>query len=87
MISGCIYFINFINTHSISIYFRTWETGFCHTYNPAELQSPEFDERIGLFLGHNYMNKDLRKLNFTSESSGFIFMRMDSSGQKQILNL
>ena len=68
MISGFIPYniklIIFINNVAPYCYFRTWESGFCHTYNPAEPQSPEFDQRIGLFLGHNYMNKDLRKLNF-----------------------
>ena len=35
---------------------RTWESGICHTYNPHGKLSPTFDHRIGLFLGHQYMN-------------------------------
>ena len=48
----------------MNLNFRTWESGFCHTYNPVEPQSPGFDHRIGLFLGHNYMKEELQNLNY-----------------------
>ena len=34
---------------------RTWESGFCYTYNPPNLP-PTFEHRIGLFLGHPFLN-------------------------------
>ena len=35
--------------------FKTWDAGYCHTYNPPPQQSPAFENRIGLFLGHIHM--------------------------------
>ena len=45
---------------------RTWEAGYCHTYNPPGAQSTGFDNRIGLFLGHQSMNhiNSLTEFNF-----------------------
>ena len=51
-----------VNTKCFS---RTWESGFCQTYNPPELLPPSFENRIGLFLGHLSFNSH-ENYNFVS---------------------
>ena len=36
----------------IKIFFSSWGSGHCYTYNPRGQQEPIFSNRIGLFLGH-----------------------------------
>ena len=48
---------------------RTWNHGFCHTYNPPSTLSPSFDFRLGLFLGFNETSfKSFNETNFKSFS-------------------
>ena len=47
---------------------RSWESGFCQTYNPPKHLPPTFDHRIGLYLGHSHL------ANY--EESGFISFKI-----------
>ena len=47
----------FVEAWDSDIYdMRTYDDGYCHTFNPEEKQDLSFDFRLGLFLGHQSMN-------------------------------
>ena len=45
---------------------RTYDNGYCHTYNPPKATTTNFDFRLGLFLGHSVKN-----LNVTKDKNRF----------------
>ena len=47
---------------------RTWDDGYCHTFNPEQKQDKGFNSRLGLFLGHQIFNSNNLKFNFKSFS-------------------
>ena len=57
---------DFMDIWASDIYdLRTFDDGFCHTYNPIRKQSTGFDFRLGLFLGHQSKNS-FSEQNFES---------------------